>query len=185
MGTSRSRSAAPSISSGCGTPISSGSLNRESPRSTWTGGRLRMRKSATGVVTFPHLLVPIELSEQSSRTLRIVGTLPASRVTLLHVIHRVPGLRATEFRGFYARLRRRAEQVVERAANTLAASGLRVSQVVTIGDPAREIVRLAAARRGGLGGLRAHRIAPGPGQGLGTTSYKVAIACSCPVLLVK
>jgi nucleotide-binding universal stress UspA family protein len=144
-----------------------------------------MRKSATGVVTFPHVLVPIDLSEQSSRTLRIVGTLPASRVTLLHVIHRVPGLRATEFRGFYARLRRRAEQVVERAAGTLAASGLRVSQVVTIGDPAREIVRLAAARRADLVVLGSHRIAPGPGQGLGTISYKVAIACSCPVLLVK
>jgi hypothetical protein len=100
-----------------------------------------MRKSATGVVTFPHVLVPIDLSEQSSRTLRIVETLPAARVTLLHVIHRVPGLRATEFRGFYARLRRRAERVVERAAGTLAASGLRVSQVVAIGDPAREIVR--------------------------------------------
>jgi len=82
-------------------------------------------------------------------------------------------------------LRRRAEQVVERAANTLAASGLRVSQVVTIGDPAREIVRLAAARRADLVVLGSHRIAPGPGQGLGTTSYKVAIACSCPVLLVK
>jgi len=144
-----------------------------------------MRKSATGVVTFPHVLVPIDLSEQSSRTLRIVGTLPASRVTLLHVIHRVPGLRATEFRGFYARLRRRAEGVVERAAGTLAASGLRVSCMVTIGDPAREIVRVAAARRADLVVLGSHRIGTGPGQGLGTTSYKVAIACPCPVLLVK
>jgi nucleotide-binding universal stress UspA family protein len=134
---------------------------------------------------FPHILVPIELGDRSTRILRIVETLPVRRVTLLHVIHRVPGLQANEFRSFYKRLRRKAEQVVERAAATLASSGLRVQQAVTIGDPAREIVRMAAARRADLVVLGSHRIGPRPGQGLGTTSYKVAIACTCPVLLVK
>ncbi|HJW70487.1 MAG TPA: universal stress protein [Candidatus Binatia bacterium] len=134
---------------------------------------------------FPHILVPIELGDRSTRILHIVETLPVRRVTLLHVIHRVPGLQANEFRSFYKRLRRKAERVVERAASTLASSGLRVQQVVTIGDPAREIVRMAAARRADLVVLGSHRIGPRPGQGLGTTSYKVAIACACPVLLVK
>lgn len=134
---------------------------------------------------FPHVLVPIDLSDRSNRTLRIVETLPTRRVTVLHVIHRVPGLQPTEFRSFYERLRRKAEAVVKRAAGTLAASGLRVQHTVTIGEPAREIVRVAAARRADLVVLGSHRLAPGPGQGLGTTSYKVAIACGCPVLLVK
>ena len=134
---------------------------------------------------FPHVLVPIDLSDRSTRTLRIVETLPTRRVTVLHVIHRVPGLQATELRSFYKRLRREAEAVVERVAGSLAASGLRVQHAVTIGDPAREIVRVAAARHTDLIVLGSHRLAPGPGQGLGTTSYKVAIACGCPVLLVK
>jgi nucleotide-binding universal stress UspA family protein len=134
---------------------------------------------------FPHILVPIELGDRSTRILRIVETLPVRRVTLLHVIYRVPGLQANEARSFYKRLRRKAEQVVERAAATLASSGLRVQHAVTIGDPAREIVRMAAARRADLVVLGSHRISPRPGQGLGTTSYKVAIACACPVLLVK
>jgi nucleotide-binding universal stress UspA family protein len=134
---------------------------------------------------FPHILVPIELGDRSTRILRIVETLPVRRVTLLHVIHRVPGLQANEFKSFYKRLRRKAERGVERAAATLASSELRVQQVVTIGDPAREIVRMAAARRADLVVLGSHRIGPRPGQGLGTTSYKVAIACACPVLLVK
>jgi nucleotide-binding universal stress UspA family protein len=134
---------------------------------------------------FTHVLVPIDLSERSTRSLRIVEALPTKRVTLLHVIHRVPGLPAAELRPLYARLRRKAEGVVERAAASLAASGLRVAHVVTIGDPALEILRFAAARRADLVVLGSHRLGPKPGQGLGTISYKVALACGCPVLLVK
>ena len=134
---------------------------------------------------FAHVLVPIDLSHRSRRSLRIVETLPTKRVTLLHVIHRIPGLPSAELRPFSSRLRRQAERVVERAAAALAASGMRVQHAVTIGDPALEILRVAAVRRADLVVLGSHRLAPRPGQGLGTTSYKVALACACPVLLVK
>jgi len=134
---------------------------------------------------FAHVLVPIDLSERSTRCLRIVEALPTKRVTVLHVIQRVPGLPAAELRPFYARLRRRAEGVVERAAASLVASGLRVGHAVTIGDPAREILRFATARRADLVVLGSHQLGPKPGQGLATTSFKVALACACPVLLVK
>jgi nucleotide-binding universal stress UspA family protein len=134
---------------------------------------------------FAHVLVPIDLSNRSTRLLRIVETLPTKRVTLLHVIHQVPGVPTTELRPFYKRLRAQAERVVERAAAALSASGLRVQHAVTIGDPAREILRVAAGRRADLVVLGSHRLGPRPGQGLGTTSYKVALACGCPVLLVK
>ena len=160
-------------------------MPRASRRVGVTRGRCAGAQLAPGSFMFPHVLVPIDLSDRSNRALRIVETLPTKRVTVLHVIHRVPGLQPTEFRSFYKRLRRKAEAVVERAAATLAASGLRVQHTVTIGEPAREIVRVAAARRADLVVLGSHRLAPGPGQGLGTTSYKVAIACGCPVLLVK
>jgi nucleotide-binding universal stress UspA family protein len=132
-----------------------------------------------------HVVVPIDLSKRSTRALRIVETLPTKRATVLHVIQRVPGVPAAELRSFYAGLRRRAERVVERAAASLAASGLRVGHVVTIGDPAREILRFAAARRADLLVLGSHQLGPKPGQELGTTSFKVALACACPVLLVK
>jgi len=134
---------------------------------------------------FAHVLAPIDLSQQSARCLDMVKALPAKRVTLLHVIQRVPGLPAAELRPFYARLRQRAEQVVDRAAASLSEAGLRVSRVVTVGDPAREIVRVAGARRTDLVVLGSHRLGPRPGQGFGTTSYKVALVCPCPVLLVK
>jgi len=134
---------------------------------------------------FAHVLLPIDLSDRSARVLRVVEMLPSKRVTLLHVIHQVRGIPAGELRPFYQRLKRQAERVVQRAAAALSASGLRVQHTVTIGDPAREILRLAAARRVDLVVLGSHRLAPRPGQGLGTTSYKVALACGCPVLLVK
>lgn len=134
---------------------------------------------------FAHLLVPIDLSDGSRRSLQIVQTLPASRVTILHVIHRVPGLPTAELQPFYKRLRRQAEGVVARAAAALAASGLRVRHMVTVGEPGREILRVAAARRADLIVLGSHRLDPRAGEGLGTTSYRVALACRCPVLLVK
>jgi nucleotide-binding universal stress UspA family protein len=134
---------------------------------------------------FAHVLVPIDLSDQSTRLLRVVDMLPIKRLTLLHVIHQVPGVPPAELRPFYKRLRRRAERVVERAAATLSASARRVQHAVTVGDPAREILRLAAARRADLVVLGSHRLGPQPGHGLGTTSYKVALACRCPVMLVK
>jgi nucleotide-binding universal stress UspA family protein len=138
-----------------------------------------------GGATFAHVLVPLDLSEQSTHILRIVGTLPARRITLLHVVHQVPGVPVAELRPFYTRLLRKAERVLERAAVSLAASRVRVGRVVTIGDPALAILRVAVSRRADLLVLGSHRLAPKPGQGLGTTSYKVALACRCPVLLVK
>jgi nucleotide-binding universal stress UspA family protein len=137
------------------------------------------------IFMFAHVLVPIDLSNRGSRILRIVETLPTKRVSLLHVVHQVPGVPTAELRPFYKRLRRQAERVVERAAATLSASGLRVQHAVTIGDPAREILRVAAGRSIDLVVLGSHELGPRPGQGLGTTSYKVALACKCPVLLVK
>lgn len=134
---------------------------------------------------FAHVLAPIDLSERSSRCLDMVAGLPTRRVTLLHVIHRVPGLPAGELRPFYTRLRRRAETVVARSAARLAETGLSVTRAVTIGDPAAEILRFAVKRKVDLLVLGSHRLGSQPGSGLGTTSYKVALACRCPVLLVK
>jgi nucleotide-binding universal stress UspA family protein len=147
--------------------------------------RRLVRNLLSALFMFTHLLAPIDLSDRSARVLEIVETLPAKRVTLLHVIHQVRGLPSAELRPFYERLRKQAQRVVQRAAARLSASGLRVQHAVTIGDPAREILRLAAARRADLVVLGSHRLGPRPGQGLGTTSYKVALACGCPVLLVK
>jgi nucleotide-binding universal stress UspA family protein len=138
---------------------------------------------------FDHLLVPVDLGEGNERQLRAVLALAGGargRVTLLHVIQRVPRIPARELRGFYARLARTSRRRLARVAARLAAAGLSVRTVVLVGDPPAAIVRSAAKRRVSLIVMGSHRPEPArPGGGWGTTSYKVGLLCRCPILLVK
>jgi nucleotide-binding universal stress UspA family protein len=138
---------------------------------------------------FRHILVPLDLGAGSSRAIAIAVRLAVdnhARVTLLHVVHRISGIPATELRGFYRRLEDASRKNLARVAAAFTRRGLRVRGVVLLGTPAREIARFAAAKRVGLIVMGSHRVDPGRvGRGLGTTSYKVGILCSCPILLVK
>jgi nucleotide-binding universal stress UspA family protein len=138
---------------------------------------------------FDHLLVPVDLGEGNERQLRAALALARgkrSRVTLLHVIQRVPKIPARELRAFYERLARASRRRLARVQTRLASAGLPVHTLVLVGDPAGEIVRVAARRRVDLIVMGSHRPEPTrPGGGWGTTSYKVGLLCPCPVLLVK
>jgi nucleotide-binding universal stress UspA family protein len=138
---------------------------------------------------FKHILVPLDLSDRNERTLRIVvglARITHSRVTLLHVIQDVAGLSTRELRGFYKTLAQRSQRTLARAAKRFAEVEVAVRAIVVIGNPAREIIKAATARKVALIVMGSHRVMPGrPGRGFGTTSYKVGIACPCPILLVK
>jgi nucleotide-binding universal stress UspA family protein len=138
---------------------------------------------------FKHILVPIDLSHRNERTLRIavgLARITQSRVTLLHVIQGISGVSAWELRNFYKTLEQRSLRTLARAAKRFIDAEVAVRVVVVIGDPAREIIKAATARKMVLIVMGSHRVKPGRrGGGLGTTSYKVGIACPCPILLVK
>lgn len=138
---------------------------------------------------FKHILVPIDLSDQNARTLRTALDLAISnraRVTLLHVVHHVAKIPFKEMRAFYQRLVTTSKQRLGRAAAPFVAKGLAVRLDVLIGEPAREIVRVAAARKVDLVVMGSHKVDPARHtRGWGTTSYKVGIFCQCPILLVK
>jgi nucleotide-binding universal stress UspA family protein len=138
---------------------------------------------------FKRILVPLDLSARNRRTIdtaRELAHLHGARVTLLHVVHQIPDLAATELGSFYRRLERVSARRLRRIAALFAARGLPVGVVVCIGEPAREIVKSAATRKIDLIVMGSHKVAPGPpSAGWGTTSYKVGIFCRCPVLLVK
>jgi nucleotide-binding universal stress UspA family protein len=75
---------------------------------------------------------------------------------------------------------------VEAAVRRLEAQGIRAQGEVAIGDVPREIARQALRSRADLVVLGSHRVdLRGRSRGFGTTSYKAAILCDCPVLLVK
>ena len=138
---------------------------------------------------FKHVLVPIDLSDRNTRLLGTALALAeasAARVTLLHPIQRIAHVRASELRGFYARLERASARKLDRAARPFLEKRLTVRTVVRLGDPPLEIVRLALRQRVDLVVMGSHRVNPArPRPGFGTTSYKVALACQCPIFLVK
>jgi universal stress protein A len=140
-------------------------------------------------MTLKHLLVPLDLSDRNERLLRAalaVATASRARTTLLHVIHRIPGLAPRELAPFYTELRRKSERTLARATERFLRKGLGVRPIVRLGDPPREIVRLAMRQRVDLIIVGSHRVSPArPGPGFGTTSYRVALHCQCPVLLIK
>lgn len=138
---------------------------------------------------FSHLFVPLDLSRKSERALTTalaIATQNHARVTLVHVIHRIEHVPMAELRDFYDRLEVTAQRAMARAARPFTAAKLPLRTLVLIGDPAREIVRWAAANGVDLIVLGSHRIDPTqPAARWGTTSYKVGVLCQCPVLLVK
>lgn len=138
---------------------------------------------------FHRIVVPLDLSDRHARSIKLALTLardgPAS-VTLVHVIQQVRGVLPGEMRAFYDRLVKTSRRALARAAKPFAARGITVRSEVLVGEPAREIVRAAAAARADLIVMGSHRVNPRRrGMGWGTTSYKVGILCRCPILLVK
>lgn len=138
---------------------------------------------------FKRILVPIDLSDRNTRALDVAAELARQNralVTLCHVIQRVRDIPAAELRDFYRRLETTSVGTLRRVAKRFAARDVPVDTLVCIGEPAREIVRLAARRRVDLIVMGSHKVRAGRwATGWGTISYKVGVFCRCPVLLVK
>ena len=139
---------------------------------------------------FRHLLVPIDLSDRNEQALRTAFDLAATndaRITLVHVVTQVRGIPMTELRSFYEQLEERAKARLGSVVRKYAQPGMDVRSVTLIGDPARDVVRWAERQRVDLIVIGSHSVEPrsGPRVGWGSISYKVALLCRCPVLLVK
>ncbi len=136
---------------------------------------------------FSSILLPLDLSDRNERAIEAGMGLaaPGGRVTLLHVVAAVVGLPRAEMREFYERLERRARARLEAARRHHARDGVRVALSVVVGDPPRAILAAASRRRADLIVMRSHSVEPGGEVGWATVSYKVALLCRCPVLLVK
>ena len=138
---------------------------------------------------FHHLLVPADLTERTEKALHLANTLAvsdASRITLVHVIETIEGMRFDELRPFYRRLEKKAQTVMSRLARRVVEGGTQVESAVVYGRRAEEIVNFAVAHDVDLIVLASHRVNPSRvNRDWGTISYKVGILAQCPVLLVK
>jgi len=120
---------------------------------------------------FHRILVPLDLSDRHARSIKLALALARhgpARVTLVHVIQQVRGLLPGEMRAFYDRLVKTSRRGLARAAKLFAARGIPVRSEVLVGEPAREIVRAAAAARADLIVMGSHPGQPeAPRHGLG------------------
>ena len=137
---------------------------------------------------FRRILIPLDLSERHRHAVEAAARLadPSALLTLVHVIAEIEGVPPEELEDFYAALRARAEEVLQRRADELAARGLESRVEIIIGRRAGEILRIAEEEDQDLVVLASHRVDPGrPGGGLGTLSHQIALLAPCDVLLVR
>lgn len=136
---------------------------------------------------FDHYIVPVDLSDRNSASIRTAAALAASGglVTLLHVVETLD-LPYDEVAEFYDRLEKRALGKLEEISRPLSEAGVEFEQLILFGDPAAEIIEFAASSARSLIILQSHRVDPRePTVGWATLSYKVAILAESPVMLVK
>lgn len=137
-----------------------------------------------------HLLVPVDFSEKSRRTMRLVTAISGrfqSRITLLHVVAPPDySLGAAELSA--VALDRWNASQVSGAKSSLAAflknelAGYDVQRVVVEGDPARQIVEYAHEEGVNLVVLPTHGYGPFRRFILGSVTAKVLHDADCPVL---
>jgi nucleotide-binding universal stress UspA family protein len=105
---------------------------------------------------------------------------------LLHVVEQLADTPPADLAAFYRRLLQRAQRRLEVLAAPFARAGVPVRTEVSIGQPAREIVRTAARHKVDLLVMASHRVRlTRPVLAWGSISYKVGIFCRCPILLIK
>ena len=138
---------------------------------------------------FHHLLVPADLTERTEKALQLADKLAVpgtSRITLVHVVETIDGMRFDELRPFYRRLEKKAHTAMTQLARRVVEGRGQVESAVVYGRRAEEIVNFAAAHDADLIVLASHRVNPSRvNRDWGTISYKVGILAQCPVLLVK
>jgi len=137
---------------------------------------------------FHRVLVPVDMTPKNLRaieTARDLALQSDGEVLLVHVIETLD-LPFEELSEFYDRLQERATDRMQPLAAVLDAAGVRVGGHILYGKRDEKVLEFAAERAADLIVVDSHRIEPGkPGKGLGTLSYRIALAAPCPVLLVK
>ena len=138
---------------------------------------------------FNNILVPTDLTEKSQKAFDIAVSIAInyqSSITLLHVIEMIEGVEDEEFNAFYDKLRRRAQNTIEKMANRYTGKDLLINKEVILGKRVPEIIHFTNDNEIDLIILSSHKIEDfSSGDGWATISYKVGILASCPVMMVK
>lgn len=138
---------------------------------------------------FKRILVATDGSPCSLRAAQVAGEMarlvPGGEVTVLHVVH-VPRVLATEAGlSLDATINTSARQAIDMTVDVLGLPQVQVHTEVQIGEPAEEIVELAATNPFDLIVMGSRGLSPLTELLMGSTSHRVLQTTPCPVLLVR
>lgn len=138
---------------------------------------------------FQKILLPVDLSDRHGRAVESAARLAAQNsgeVILLHVIELIPGLPMEDEKAFYGRLEKLAASHLEKISRLLKQKSARCRHEILFGNRGSETVRYAREHGIDLIIVTSPRVDPEHiATGWGSLSYKIGLAATCPVLLVK
>lgn len=139
---------------------------------------------------FRKILIPVDFTEKNEAALaagtEMLQGHTDGEIVLLHVVETIEHLEFDEMSDFYRSLETRAAAKLSVLQEKVVASGVRARHEILFGKRAESIIRFAEDNGMDLIILSSHRVdRDHPALGLGTISYRIAIVCRCPVLLVK
>jgi nucleotide-binding universal stress UspA family protein len=141
---------------------------------------------------FQHILVPVDLTPKNRAALDIAFELAAenkARVSLLHVTQTIDPsgqVPDDDTRQFYDRIQQRVLTELESLSQRFSAANLSVEIKIHLGQPLRDIVVFSESHNVDLIIMSSHPVDKDDFvRSWGTLSYKVSVACQCPILLVK
>jgi nucleotide-binding universal stress UspA family protein len=138
---------------------------------------------------FQKILLPVDLSDRHGPALKVAVELAGQsggEVILLHVIETIPGLELEEEKHFYGRLEKLAAAHLNKLGGLLKQSRVHFRGEIRLGNRGAETLSFARANGIDLIVLTSPRVDPQHLEtGWGSLSYKIGLAATCPVLLVK
>lgn len=137
---------------------------------------------------FKNIIVPVDLTPKNKRAVAAASDLAAQtggQVVLLHVIETLD-LPFEDLREFYDRLQAKAIAHMEGLASGIERAEVPFEVHVLYGRRVEKILEFIGEAAADLVVMDSHVVdRGGPGRGPTTTSYLVAVAADCPVLLIK
>jgi nucleotide-binding universal stress UspA family protein len=133
---------------------------------------------------FGRIIVATDLTDATRASLRVACELRHSQgeILLVHVIRPIEGVSEGELGGFFDRLRADAAARMRDLSSWFARERhIDIPCLVAMGDPAREIDRIARKREADLI-VVSHGVPPAP---LGSVSYKLAHLAPCAMLMLQ
>jgi nucleotide-binding universal stress UspA family protein len=138
---------------------------------------------------FRLILLPVDLTDRHETALKTAAELSRlgrGEVVLLHVIELLNGLDFEEDRAFYQRLEEKARRHLQRLGKGLDERQVPWRMEIWLGRRAEQVVQCARQTGADLVVLTSPiPDAEKPLAGLGSLSFRLALAAPCPVLLVR